>query len=249
MRRAGLLSDRTVRSLDVASRTDRGVSARANALIVPSPLDGTRLLRALNGCAPDIFFTAAHAVPAGFRPRRATQRTYRYLEPRSSHDSDRWREAAGRFVGRMDARSFGRGLPSDRPVWREVQGVSVSTEGPWLVLEITAPSFVWGMVRKIVAALRAVTSGTLTPETLEEAVAGRRRLTLPLAEPEGLILWEVGYPFDFEVVASRFTAHQERYWAREREATRRRAALVERVSPPALGGSGERPPEAGPTAS
>ncbi len=215
----------------MASRTDRGVSARANALLLPSPLDGHRLLRALNGIAPDLYFTGAHAVEEGFHPRRASYRTYRYLESAIRHDPDRWRELAPRFIGRMDARSFGRGLPADRPTWRDISAIDVRVEGPWMVVEITAPAFVWGMVRKVIAALRSLEAGQLSVREVDEAIAGTHKLTLSLAEPEGLILWEVGYPFPFEVAAEGLTPHQERYWVGEREATEWRAALVARVAP------------------
>ncbi|MCI4322345.1 MAG: hypothetical protein L3K05_08590, partial [Thermoplasmata archaeon] len=64
----------------MASRTDRGVSARGNALALTSPLPGAGLLRALNGLRPEIFFTAATEVEEAFRPRAARSRTYRYWE-------------------------------------------------------------------------------------------------------------------------------------------------------------------------
>ncbi len=207
------------------------MSARANALLLSSSLDGRRLLRALNGIAPDIYFTAAHAVEEGFHPRRAAYRTYRYQESAVRHDPARWRELAPRFIGRVDARSFGRGLPPDRPTWRDISAIDIRVEAPWIVVEITAPAFVWGMVRKVIAALRSLEAGRLSVRAVDEAIAGTRQLTLPLAEPAGLVLWEVGYPFPFEVASEGLTAHQERYWAGQREATEWRAALVARVAP------------------
>ncbi|HTT35924.1 MAG TPA: hypothetical protein VMH78_08695 [Thermoplasmata archaeon] len=223
--------------LEVASRTDRGVSARGNALALRSPLDGDALLRALNGISPSLYFGYARRIDDRFRVRGASYRWYRYFDP-----SDRpgpigpWRDAARGFVGRLDARSFGRGLPATAPVWRDVTRLTVTEGDGGRVIDIVAPAFVWGMVRKIVAALRAIVAGTLSADEAAAAREGRRRLTLPLAEPEPLVLWEVGYPGAWEVGPATPTRAQQRYWAAERSAARLTARLVDALSaaePPA----------------
>ena len=179
--------------LEVASRTDRGVSARGNALEIQSSLGPSALLRALNGIAPDLFFTAVTEVPKEFRVRHALRRRYRYFDFFPGARGDRYREAAERFAGEIDVRSFGRGLASSTPVLRTVEAVNVVDAPDGLTIEVIAPSFVWGMVRKIVAALREVDAGRLSLARLGNALRGRERLTLPLAEPEPLVLWDVEY--------------------------------------------------------
>lgn len=184
--------------LEVASRTDRAVSARANALTVAAELSASSLLRRLNAIAPSLFFTAAARVPPEFRVRRASRRTYRYYDARPATDPEPHRAAAALFRGPVDVRSFGREIPRSSPQWREVEVVTADPiAGGWLI-EARAPSFVWGMVRKIVGALREVGEGRLTLARLEGAIAGQHRLTLPMAEPEGLVLWNVEYPVAWE---------------------------------------------------
>jgi tRNA pseudouridine38-40 synthase len=185
--------------LEVASRTDRGVSARANALALTTDLSERVLLRSLNGISTELTFTAATPVSEEFRVRRALRRTYRYFEPGEGRDLERWKRAARVFSGSIDVRSFGRAIPSAEPTWRTVEPVAVSATEGGLVVEIRAPGFVWGMVRKMVAALREYDAGRLTLARLEEGVHGRDRLTLPMAEPEGLVLWEVEYPFPWKI--------------------------------------------------
>jgi tRNA pseudouridine38-40 synthase len=198
--------------LSVASRTDRGVSARANALTLSSSLPAAAVLRALNGIAPDIFFTAASEVPPGFSARSATRRWYRYFEPADDHRLDRWRAAARKFRGEVDVRSFGRDLSADRPAIRSIDSIRVRESGRrWFVVDVQAPAFVWGMVRKIIAALRRVDDGSLSLSQLEAALRGDRRLTLPLAEPEGLVLWEVTYPVKWSLEWRGPNRSQERY--------------------------------------
>jgi tRNA pseudouridine(38-40) synthase len=174
------------------------VSALGNALVLTSGYSGPVLLRMLNGIAPDIVFTAARPVTDSFRVRSAVRRVYRYFEPQGSHDFRRWPAAARRFSGEVDVRSFGRGVPSGFPVWRNMESVTVTPRPGGAEVEVRAPSFVWGMVRKIVAALREVDAGRLSVEQLESALHGQTRLMLPLAEPERLVLWDVEYSVPWE---------------------------------------------------
>ena len=196
--RRGIAPSALSARIGVASRTDRGVSAVGNALTLTSFFSPTALLRALNGAEPDIAFTAATAVPESFRVRAAIRRVYRYFQPADAHDFHEWQEAARRFSGPIDVRSFGRALPAGAPVWRTVESVIVTPRPGGAVVEVRAPSFVWGMVRKIVAALREVETGRISIDRLDAALHGRTRLTLPMAEPEFLVLWDVEYALAWE---------------------------------------------------
>jgi tRNA pseudouridine38-40 synthase len=179
--------------VQVASRTDRGVSAVGNAFAFTSAWTPSALLRALNGAEADIAVTALSAVPDSFRVRSATRRVYRYFQPGESHDFELWQTIARRFSGDVDVRSFGRGLPANVPVRRTIESVTVTPIPGGAVVEIRAPSFVWGMVRKIVATLREVEAGRISTERLDSALRGGARLTVPMAEPEPLVLWDVEY--------------------------------------------------------
>ena len=223
--------------LEVASRTDRGVSAAGNALVLSSDLAGPVLLRSLNGISPRLFFWGATEVPADFRVRRALGRTYRYFEPAHDHDLDRWREAARLFAGRVDVRSLGRGLGAGGPVWRTVESVRVEPSGELFVEETRAPANVWGMVRKTVGALREVDRGRLSLARLAGALAGRERLTLPLAEPERLVLWDVDHGL---APAHRWAGpnrHQARLGTSERDALIVRARVLRTLAEAGAAGS------------
>ena len=212
--------------LAVASRTDRGVSARANALALRSTLEPASLLGGLNGIAPALFFTAATPVGDAFRLRRPIRRTYRYFEPTSFGRPDRVLAAARLLSGEIDVRSFGRGLPSGSPVLRTVSGLRIRHPESAPEIEVVAPSFVWGMVRKIVAALRGVDRGRLSLDRLREAVEGRVRLTLPLAEAEPLVLWEVEYDLPWKYHWSGPTRHQLAFLREERNAWAARGSVT-----------------------
>jgi tRNA pseudouridine38-40 synthase len=228
--RRGLAAPPLPRALDVASRTDRGVSARANALLLSSPLDPRSLLRALNGIAPDILFREAREVGPGFRVRSALCREYRYFEPGTPRDAERWRALLPLFLrGPVDVRSFGRAIPREAPLWRELESLRVE-EGPgYFRLDLRARSYVWGMVRKVVGALRAVAAGELAEARLAEAIAGRTRLTLPLAEPERLVLWAVEYAPAPSTTAVRLSDRQSAHFDSEREAAALRGPVLSAI--------------------
>jgi tRNA pseudouridine38-40 synthase len=217
--------------LEVASRTDRGVSARANAFALRADHSGPTLLRMLNGLSSSIWCTAATPVPDDFRVRAASRRVYRYFDPLPSRRADRQAAAARLFSGAIDVRSLGRGLPSEKPVWRTIESVSVRPARSGSVVEARAPSFVWGMVRKIVAALREVDAGRLSPERLADALAGRIRLTLPMAEPEPLVLWDVEYPLRWQFSWTGPSRRDSVRWDRNYAALRARRRVLDAILP------------------
>ena len=198
--RQGIATSEEEARLEVASRTDRGVSARANAFAVSAPLAASELLRRLNTISASLFFTAARGVPVTFRPRRAVRRVYRYFDPSPVVDRELVSRAAALLAGPVDTRTFGRGVPAAAPRPLPVESVSVTPTGVGHIVEVRAPSFVWGMVRKIVGGLREVDTGRLSLGRFEAAARGRQRLTLPLAAPEGLVLWDVEYPEMWEEI-------------------------------------------------
>ena len=239
--RTGVAPSVEAAALSVASRTDREVSARGNALTLTSELPVMAVIRALNGIAPDIFFDAVTEVPPDFSARAACRRWYRYFEPAEGHHFVRWRKAARAFRGEVDVRSFGRDLPAETPTLRTIDRVEVRRLGSrWFVVDVRAPSFVWGMVRKIIAALRKVDDGDLSLGRLERALRGEVRLTLPLAEPEGLVLWEVAYPIPWTRVWSRPTRAQSRHFSGLVRRARLREAVGRALFPLPARGTGPR---------
>ncbi|MCI4362251.1 MAG: hypothetical protein L3J77_03570 [Thermoplasmata archaeon] len=202
------------------------MSALGNALALTSPLPGDGLIRALNGLRPEIFFTAAREVEESFRPRGARSRTYRYWEAQPLGSLSEYRRIARMMVGDIDVRSFGRDIPPEVPLRRTVARIDVVRSGPGLRFEFEAQSFVWGMVRKLVAATREAVAGRLSLDDLGAAVAGERRLTLPVAEPEPLVLWNVAYdrPWTFRV--DELAERQIAYFRSEWQATQVRQEVL-----------------------
>ncbi len=233
--------------IDVASRTDAGVSARANLLTLASDLAGPALLRALNGTAADVFFNAAREVDEGFRVRSATYRVYRYYLPGRSDRAQRL-EAGARILGSsVDARTFGRGIPADRASLRPIDSIRVEVGARGIWVEVRAPSFVWGMVRKIVGGLLEWEGGRLSSEELRAAAAGEHRRSLPLAPPDALILWEVGHAGPWEFRFEQARRHQRRHLAEAMRRAEARIHVLGALTAPGIAGSSPGPGSFEPT--
>lgn len=213
--------------MEVASRTDRGVSARANALAITSALEGSRLLAALNRISPEIFFSHAAEVPAGFLVREARWREYRYYLPATIAGMERWPGWFPWFTAAaIDVRSLARGVAADRPLRRPIEAIELLPRSEGAELRIRAPGFLWGMVRKIVGALVEAGQGRLDPVRLHDALLGQIRLTLPMAPPEPLLLWEVEHGIPWTYSSPLWRRRQIEYFELERQRAQARAEVL-----------------------
>jgi len=179
-----------------ASRTDRGVSAVGNVIAFTTRFrDSESVVGAFNDRAREVFAWAAAEVSESFHPRHAVERWYRYhiFEDLPSDPLDR---AASLFVGLHDVRSF----TSDPPPGPfRVSRVDLSHVDNSSLVDIRAPSFRRGMVRRIVSAILAHARGEVALDEIAAALSGARR-DFGMARAEPLFLMDVLYDFPFRVV-------------------------------------------------
>lgn len=174
----------------LASRTDAGVSARANVLALDTTFPPEELARAVTATTRDLWLWAWAPASDGFRPRHARERVYRYHLPERGLDAKRLGAALRSFEGRHDFTSFAR-LEGDAAPVRDLTEARAVEEGDWLVLSFRAPSFLWNQVRRIVAAATAHARDEVALDVISEALSGRRVVDLGVAEPEPLVLHDV----------------------------------------------------------
>jgi tRNA pseudouridine38-40 synthase len=215
---AGVLTD-AVRKMDpsagalrVASRTDKGVHARAQVVCFDSSLhiESRGWLLGLSGhLPPEVAVLRVARVAAGFNPSQAAlQKTYRYwilrgtvrdpfLHGRSWRVHDRldlglMQEEARALLGTHDFRAF-RGSADHRTTTERTMRVAQLDEVPnqprCLVFEIQGDRFLYHMVRIIVGTLVDVGRGTRVPGAFERAYQSGNRTDLGMtAPPDGLHL-------------------------------------------------------------
>ncbi|MGQ9582455.1 MAG: tRNA pseudouridine synthase A [Thermoplasmatota archaeon] len=201
-----------------ASRTDAGVSAVGNVIALNTSFRREALLPALNARLSDIWLHSWAEVPASFQPQRARLRWYRYhVAPGEAGDPVALGRALEVFVGRHDFRSFCR--PEGRSAVRTIRRIRLRRGGSHPTIDFFAQSFLWGQVRRVVGASLAVSRGELSLSELRAALEGpERRAGFRPAPPEGLVLMDVDYGFDFTMDARAVELVRRRLEGRVREA-------------------------------
>lgn len=197
-----------------AGRTDTGVHARGQVLsfTLREEIDPDRIRRAVTGLlGPGIAATGCRVVADGFDARfSALWRSYRYrvlntrdpdplLHRSTWHvsetlDLDAMNLAAAAFVGKHDFAAFCRRAEGKSTV-RTVLDAAWEREGELIVLSIRARAFCHQMVRSVVGFCVDAGRGRADPASVAAVFQTRdRSAARPVAPPQGLILWEVGYP-------------------------------------------------------
>lgn len=176
------------------SRTDAHVSAARNVVAFDTTVHPGRILAAGTDAPPGLFLLSATPCGPDFNPRHADHRTYAYLiPPEWQFDWRRVRPAAKSFLGRHDFSNFSRPEPHRARV-RRILRIRFRPSPGASRLEVTAESFGWQQVRRMVQALRGVSEGRASASDLKRAInAPNRRVDFGIAPPENLVLFDVQY--------------------------------------------------------
>ena len=203
-----------------AGRTDAGVHAIAQVAHFDTraerPVRGW-VLGANSHLPPDIAINWAMEVDPSFHARHTAQgRAYRYCMlrratrpailrdrvcwTRSALDADAMHDGAQALLGEHDFSSFRAVECQSTTAMRHVDAIAVKAEGPLVVLEISANSYLQHMVRNIAGTLMMVGAGERPPGWVAETLAARDRTRAGITAPaSGLYLWRVRYPKSLQV--------------------------------------------------
>ena len=198
-----------------SGRTDAGVHALAQVAHLDGPitLPPDTLRRRINDLLPaDVNVLRIEKAPHRFHARHdAVARSYLYQIARrrtafakpfvwwvkDDLDLGRMRDAAQRFVGRHDFRSFSDDDPEERSTEVVLETLDVHEDGDLVVVHVEGSHFIWKMVRRLVGVLVEVGCGRLAPDAaaamLLEPSPMPARLTAPAS---GLFLERVYYKGD-----------------------------------------------------
>lgn len=179
-----------------SGRTDAGVHAREQVVAFDTEKPNLAIPRVINSKLPNsIWAWACAEVPDDFDPRRnALNRKYRYVMSGEQYDISKIRAASKILVGKHDFANFCTSVEGKSTV-RNVERVDVRVSGTLTMIDIQANSFLWNMVRKIVAALTMVGSGVRDEEWLEHMLEpDSYEEGLEPVPAYGLTLMKVKYP-------------------------------------------------------
>jgi tRNA pseudouridine38-40 synthase len=227
-----------------AGRTDAGVSAVGQTVAFAAPAWLTP--RAFNGHLPgSVRVWAAADVPDGFHATHdALRRTYRYhlYAPAAKADDggaiahavddELVCDALARLSGEHDFHN----LTSDESGTVRKVTATATRADDLLVIEVAAGGFPRALVRRLVAAVRAVGRGTADPSRIDRLLAAEPvpgELGVGPAPAAPLVLWSVAYDgvrfaVDTKAAESARAAFGERY-RDARHAAAATAAIRDRI--------------------
>jgi tRNA pseudouridine38-40 synthase len=208
-------TDATDFELYGSGRTDAGVHALAQVahLDVDTNVPPETLRRRINDALPsDINVLQLEKTRHRFHARHdAVGRSYIYHLSRrrtafakpfvwwvkETFDVGRMREAARRFVGRHDFRSFSDDDPNEKSTDVVVETFEVYEDGDLVLIHIEGSHFIWKMVRRLVGVLVEVGRGGLSVDEAAAMLKDRSALPARLTAPaSGLFLERVYYEGD-----------------------------------------------------
>jgi len=180
-----------------ASRTDKGVSAIGNVCAFNTNFSLEVLPGAVNSKLKSVWIWAAREVADDFSPRKAILRTYNYFLPKNGLDVREMKQPASLFVGEHDFKNFCK-RDQGKATKSKLDALQVEETASFIKFTFIAKSFLWRQVRKIVGALVEVGVGKVNKESIENALSKpNQRIDFETAPPEGLILSNVQYDFEF----------------------------------------------------
>jgi tRNA pseudouridine38-40 synthase len=184
----GAMDGRKAR-LQVASRTDRGVSAAGNIIAFDTSMEADSVVSGIVHSLRGIWIGGSAMVEATFNPRHAKSKNYRYYLHSEGIDIGALEEAAEVFVGKHDFTNFAR-LDGRNPV-RVIHNAEVHS-GKIIKIDFDGRSFLWNQVRRMVAAAEMVGRGEADTGQLKRALDGER-MNFGIAPPENLLLMGVAH--------------------------------------------------------
>jgi len=198
-----------------SGRTDAGVHALeqvAHLDIITSLPAATLIQRVNDGLPSDINVLSIELARSKFHARHdAIARSYVYQIARrrtafaknfvwwvkESLDLDRMRDAAARFAGMNDFRSFTDDSHEEKSTIVAISAIEVEEEGDLILVRVEGSHFLWKMVRRIVGVMVEIGKGGLSIDAaarfLQEDSPMPARLTAPAS---GLFLERVYYRQD-----------------------------------------------------
>ncbi len=183
-----------------ASRTDKGVSALGNVLVIETDVDERGIIPALNSDLKDIVFYGMAKVDEDFKPRYAYQRWYRYfMLNKGGYDADMLSRISDTFLGEHEFKHFSKTDKKMDKTKLAIDEISIHEENGFIIFDLKARRFLWQMIRRLVSTILSVYDGKLELEKIVSALEGNdEKLAIYPVPPEGLILMDIDHRLEYD---------------------------------------------------
>ncbi|MHA1688648.1 MAG: tRNA pseudouridine synthase A [Promethearchaeota archaeon] len=191
---------------ELASRTDRGVSARAACFSFISMR--RPILMELNSVLPpSIGLYSFCEVPKNFSSRHdAIMRHYKYIVPISLSilkkendlNLDMMRQACNALKGRHDFVNFHKWGNEKVITLRDLEVASMEVINDFIIFDFQSRGFLRQQIRRMVKKILEVGMGLIKFDDFLELFNSEKKISYQPADPEGLILWDILYDPEFK---------------------------------------------------
>ncbi|GAF87375.1 unnamed protein product, partial [marine sediment metagenome] len=180
---------------EVASRTDKFVSARGSAFSFIT--DKIPILMEINSALPKhIGIWAYTKVPLDYLSRFNAQfRHYKYITPylKSSISVKNVKKACKALEGRHDFRNFSKQEKEGEKTVRDLLLAKMSIDGDFIILDFKSRAFLRQQIRRMVAKILEFGLGIIIYEEFVDLFNPAKSISYQPADPFGLILWDINY--------------------------------------------------------
>ncbi len=198
-----LIEDDSTSKFQGASRTDALVHALGN--VIAFNTNERVIIPMINQHLPkDIIIWAKKEVEDDFLPRfAAIKRHYKYITRYNDENFKKMENVGEKIIGYHDFKNFSKKY-ENKNTFREIYELNISHKDQFLIFDVIGTAFLYQMVRRIVNLLLNIGKGNFKEEIVndyfdKEMDSSERIGPAPLENEGSLILWEVVYPFIFEI--------------------------------------------------
>jgi tRNA pseudouridine38-40 synthase len=198
LRAKNYIDDPRSQGFEVASRTDKFVSARGACFSFLS--EKFPILMELNSVLPrDIGFWALAKVNKDFSSRfNAENRHYKYIFPLSEekekiYNLQLMRKACKVLEGCHDFSNFSKREKTKITTTRNILLANLSVEKGFIIFDFKSRAFLRQQIRRMIAKLLEVGEGLMSFDDYLKLFNSEVYVSYQPAEPTGLILWDIAY--------------------------------------------------------
>ena len=195
------IKDDKASGFEVASRTDKYVSARGSSFSFVT--EKKPILMEINTALPkNIGIWGYSEVPQDFFSRyNALYRHYKYIVPYSinfrrkitSNNLKEMIKACKTFEGRHDFSNFSKLENGNEKTIRDIMLASLRLDGDFLIFDFKSRAFLRQQIRRMVAKIFELGLEIITFEEFLDLFNPSRTYSYQPADPLGLILWDINY--------------------------------------------------------
>ena len=201
LRERKYIKDDKKSGFEVASRTDKCVSARGSTFSFVT--EKNPILMEINTALPkNIGIWGYSEVSRDFLSRyNALYRHYKYIAPcstifhrkKTSNNLNEMIRGCKLFEGRHDFSNFSKQEKNNEKTIRDIMLASLTLDGDFLIFDFKSRAFLRQQIRRMVAKIFELGLEKITFEEFLDLFNPSRTYSYQPADPSGLILWDINY--------------------------------------------------------